>query len=266
MPHLPVNGLNLHYDLAGQADPPVIFLHGLGSSAADWALQIPVFAPRHRVITLDLRAHGETSNPNGGFTIEQMADDVAGLLARLEQPPAHVVALSLGGCVALALALHHSPRVQSLTLVNTFARYRPAGARSLYRQLKRVYLLYFAPMTRVAEFIAGGLFPKPEQHLYREAAIARLSKNHKSTYFAAIRALVRFNALDQLSAIRQPTLIVAGDRDTTVSLSAKETLHRAIPHSRLLIIPNSGHATPYDQFEVFNKEVLEFIERLKDKG
>ena len=266
MPVAPLNDLNLHYDLTGHADPPVVFLHGLGSSAADWALQVPVFAPHHRVITLDLRAHGETANPNGGFTIEQMADDVAGLLARLEQPPAHVVALSLGGCVALALALRHSARARSLTLVNTFARYRPAGARSLYRQLKRMYLLHFAPMTRVAEFIADGLFPKPEQQPYREAAIASLSKNSRRTYLAALRALVRFNALDQLPAIRQPTLIVAGDRDTTVSLSAKETLHRAIPGARLLVVPDSGHATPYDQSEIFNKAVLEFIGRIKDEG
>ena len=106
--------------MTGRADaPPVLFLHGLGSSAADWALQVPVFAECYGVITLDLRAHGESTGPIGRFTIEQMADDVAGLLSQLDEPPAHVVALSLGGCVALALAIRHGERVRSLTLVNT---------------------------------------------------------------------------------------------------------------------------------------------------
>lgn len=262
MPFASVNGIHLRYDVAGRAaprSPPVVFLHGLGSSSADWALQVPVFAERYRVITLDLRAHGESTDSTGRFTVEQMADDVGGLLAQLNEPPAHVVALSLGGCVALALALHHPARVRSLTLVNAFAKYTPVGLRGALRSLRRMWLLWFAPMSSVADFVARGLFPKPEQRPYYEAAVASLSKNRRSTYFASIRAILAFNALDQLHAIRQPTLIVAGDRDQTVPRSAQTALHRAIPGSRLLVAPDSGHATPYDQAELFNRAVLEFI-------
>ncbi len=231
----------------------------MGSSSADRTLQVPAFSPTHRVIAVDLRAHGQSNNPTGSFTIEQMADDVAGLLTQLGQPPAHVVALSLGGCVALALAQRHSARVRSLTLVNTFAKYQPAGSRGLARQLQRLYLLSFGSMPQVAAFVARGLFPKPEQAPHRQAAIASLSQNPRRTYFAAMRALLRFNVLDQLPTLQHPALVVTGDRDTTVALSAKETLHRGLPHSRLLVIPDSSHATPYDQFEIFNQAVMEFI-------
>ena len=260
MPFARLKGIDLHYDVTGRAGAPtVLFLHGLGSSAADWALQVPVFAEICRVITLDLRAHGETTDSTGRFTVEQMADDVGELLSQLGEPPAHVVALSLGGCVALALALRHPARVRSLVLVNTFTRYRPVGLRGAFRQARRLWLLYTAPMSSVAAFVAGGLFPKPEQRPYYEAAVASLSKNRRSTYLASLRALLVFNLLDRVSAIRSPTLIIAGDRDNTVPLSAKESLQRAIPGSRLLVIPDSGHATPYDQAELFNRTVSEFI-------
>jgi 3-oxoadipate enol-lactonase len=265
MPFAEVNHIRLHYEIHGGPGPAVIFLHGLGSSADDWALQVPVFAARYRVITLDLRAHGQ-SESNGRFSIETMADDVGELLAQLDAAPAHMVGLSLGGCVALMLALRHPAHVRSLAIVNSFARYRPNGWAGLRRGLKRAWLLMFKPMPALAAFVAEGLFPKPEQRPFYEAAIASLSKNDRRTYWQSIRAIRFFDIEKQVNAIRCPTLIVAGDRDTTVSLASKEFLHCAIPGSQLLVVPDSGHATPYDQSEIFNRVVLEFIERMKDEG
>ncbi len=265
MPFADVNHIRLHYEVYGGPGPTVVFLHGLGSSADDWPLQIPVFAERFRVIALDLRAHGQSTS-DGRFSIEMMAEDVAELLAQLGEPPAHVVGLSLGGCVALALGLRRPERVRSLTLVNTFARYHSNGRASLGRGLKRIWLLWFRPKEAMAAFVAEGLFPKPEQRPLYEAAVASLSKNSRYRYFLSIRAIGRFDVEAQLSAIHCPTLIVAGDRDTTVPLEWKERLHRSIPGSQLLIIPDSGHATPHDQYEVFNREVMGFIERVKGEG
>jgi pimeloyl-ACP methyl ester carboxylesterase len=123
MPFAPVNNINLRYEVTG-GGPAVVFLHGLGSSADDWALQVPEFAKQFRVVTLDMRGHG-ASKARGGYSIEQMADDVAKLLRQLGLPPAHIIGLSMGGCVAIALGIHHAESVRSLALVNTFARYQP---------------------------------------------------------------------------------------------------------------------------------------------
>ena len=263
MPFAHVNRINLHYETKGQG-PAVLFLHGLGSSADDWALQVPAFAEQYRVITLDLRAHGQ-SESNGQFSIETMADDVGELLTQLDAAPAHAVGLSLGGCVALALALRHASRVRSLTIVNSFARYRLNGWATFQRGLKRTWLLLFKPMPALAAFVAEGLFPKLEQRPFYEAAIASLSKNDKRTYWQSIRAIRFFDIEQQVSAIRCPTLIVAGDRDTTVPLASKQFLHRAMTGSHLLIVPDSGHATPYDQYEIFNRAVMEFIQRAESR-
>ena len=129
MPAIRLGDVTLHYEARGPGGAPIVLLHGLGSSSADWALQLPVLAARHRVLAPDLRAHGRSSRPPARLTVDAMAGDVAALLAALDSPPAHVVGLSLGGCVALVLALDHPARVRSLTLVNTFARLAPAGPR-----------------------------------------------------------------------------------------------------------------------------------------
>ena len=242
--------------------PAVVFLHGLGSSSADWALQLPVFAGRYYVLAPDLRAHGRSRDFGGRglFSIEQMADDVAELLRVRGEPPAHVAGLSLGGCVAQALAIHHPERVRSLTLVNTFAKHAPHGRGGFLRSFMRLGLVLFAPMPVLARWVGQGLFPKAEQREFVEAAGASLGQNPRRAYLASMLAITRFDLRPQLHKIACPTLVVAGDRDLTVPLRAKELLQRSIPGAQFLLVADSGHATPYDQQEAFNRAVLDFIE------
>jgi pimeloyl-ACP methyl ester carboxylesterase len=240
-----------------------VLLHGLGSSSADWRFQLPALSARYRVIVPDLRGHGRSPRGRGPLTAGAMAADVAALLAGLGAPPAHVVGLSLGGCVALSLALDHPARVRSLTLVNTFARPTPAGARGALRFLARLGLLACAPMSVVAAHVARGLFPRPEQaDLYR-AAVASLSANPRSTYLACVRGLLRFDVRARLGELRCPTLVVAGEGDATVPLAAKTLLHRSIPGAALAVIEHSGHVTPYDQSDRFNALLLRFLDGVR---
>lgn len=192
-----------------------------------------------------------------------MAGDVAALLAGLAGEPAHVVGLSLGGCVALSLALDHRERVRSLTLVNAFARPAPAGTRSALRFLTRLGLLACAPMSVVAAHVARGLFPRPDQaDLYRRA-LASLSANPRSTYLACVRGLLGFDVRTRLGEVRCPTLVVAGADDTTVPLAAKRLLHRSIPGAELAVVADSGHVTPYDQADRFNALLLRFLDGVR---
>jgi len=251
----------LHHESTGPADgAPIVLLHGLGSCGSDWGLQLPALADRHRVITFDLPGHGRSPLPSGPVTIAAMAHDVAEVLRRLTLGPVHLVGLSLGGCVALALAAGFPEDVRTLTLVNTFAKLRPAGARGVGRMLKRVALLTVAPIPVMAASVARDLFPLPDQeHLYR-AAVESLGRTSRRSYAASMRALARVDLREELASIRCPTLVIAGARDPTVPLAAKELLARRIPGARLLVIPESRHATNIDQPEAFNRAVLEFVE------
>jgi len=213
------------------------------------------------VVTLDLPGHGASPAPSRRPTIEGMAADVAAVAAAALGEPAHVVGLSLGACVALRLALQAPTSVCSLTLVNPFARVRPGGPSDLARMARRLLLLAAAPMPVLAAHVARGMFPWPEQRALHEAAVASLGATSRGAYAATMRALARFDARGQVTAIRRPTLIVAGDRDRVVPLAAKLALARAIPGARIEVVPASGHATPYDQPDAFNRLLLDFLTR-----
>ncbi len=237
----------------------LVLLHGLGSSSGDWSLQLPAFGARYRVLLIDLPGHG--SSPLAGRpTIEAMADAVSATLDSRGVVRVHALGLSLGGCVALALALTAPARVRSLTLVNSFARLRPAGLRGVWRMAVRLALLATAPMTTVAAHVASGLFPAPEQHALYAAAVASLGRTPRAGYAAAVRALARFDARGRLADIRCPTLVIAGAMDRTVPLATQEALARTIPSARLSVIPGSRHATPQDQPDLFARAVLSFLE------
>jgi 3-oxoadipate enol-lactonase len=252
----------VYYERRGRREgtaPLVVFLHGLGSSAADWAPQLAPFGARHRLLLVDLPGHWRSALPRGRLTIATMAERVAALLERLAEPPVHVVGLSLGGCVGLELALSARTCVRSLTLVNTFARLTPPDAAGGLRLLARLVLLGTAPMSVVASLVARGLFPEPRHaHLYR-LAVRSLSRTPRRAYFASVAALAAYDARSRLARVACPTLVVAGERDRTVSLASKRALAGGIPGARLEIVRDSGHAPPYDQPETFNRLALEFL-------
>jgi 3-oxoadipate enol-lactonase len=251
----------LHHEAGGRIDgPPLVLLHGLGSSSTDWRYQRSALGAAYRVIVPDLRGHGRSPRGRGRLTAETMAADVAALLQSLDASPAHVVGLSLGGCVALALALDHPARVRSLTLVNTFARLTPTGPRGALRMLARLGLLACAPMRVVAAHVAHGLFPRPEQRELYLAAVASLGGNSRRAYLASIRGLASFDVRRRLGEVRCPTLVVAGDRDTTVPLASKRLLQQSIAGAALRVVSDSGHVTPCDQAALFNALLLGFVD------
>jgi len=262
MPYRTVNGLRMYYQLQGSG-PAVILLHGLGSCAEDWWLQLPVLSERYRVLAPDLRGHGRTDKPPRPYTVPQMAEDVVRLMGALDIDQAHVVGLSLGGLVAQALATGYETRVRSLVLVNTFARLRVGGPAGWWRLLRRGLVLIVGGVGRQAELVAQAMFPHRGQEAVRRAAVERLRANDPSAYQAAMLAALRFKGWDRLPSIRAPTLVVAGAEDTTVDLVAKEELAAGIPGARLEMIPGSGHATPIDRPAHFNWLLLQFLREVE---
>jgi pimeloyl-ACP methyl ester carboxylesterase len=146
-------------------------------------------------------------------------------------------------------------------LVNTAARFVSNSWRQRLMGMKRMASVYLFGMDRVAEAVAMRLFPKPEQTQLRREATERIRNNDLAAYRATLWAIARFDAQARLDEIRRPTLVVAGDQDTTVPLASKRRLAERIPDSRLEIIGDSGHATPVDQPESFNRVVIQFLEQ-----
>ncbi len=259
MPFVQANRINLYYDETGSGEP-VILLHGLGSCSDDWLLQMQPLAQRFRMIALDLRGHGRSAKPNESYSLALFALDVAALMDVLDVWQANIIGLSLGGCVAQQLALDFPQRLKCLVLVNTFARIDLGSPIDAMMLVLRMSVLSFFGLPMQARLVARRLFPKPEQAALRQMAQERIAANDPAAYRRCIAAVRAFDARRQLRQIACPTLVIAGDRDTTVSLRAKRLLAQQIPGARLEIVADSGHATPIDQAEVFNRIVFEFLD------
>jgi pimeloyl-ACP methyl ester carboxylesterase len=244
---------------ASCARAPVVLLHGLGSSSRDWLFQRPALDPRYRVLAVDLPGHGSCPRARRPLSVHGMAEAVARVLKDEALPASHVIGVSLGACVALALALHAPERVRSLTLISGFARLRPAGAAGGLRLLLRLALLTAAPMRLVASQVARATFPHPDQHDLRRLAVESLQRTSRRGYVAAIGALLAFDVRDHLGRVRCPTLVLAGGDDRTVPASAARALAAGIPGARLVSVPGAGHAPHCDTPAVVNAAVLEFL-------
>ncbi len=255
------DAVQLSYRIDGDRGPLVLLLHGLGSSGADWVLQVEALRGQYRCLAVDQRGHGDSPMPAGWSTLHDMANDVAGLLAELGEGPAHLVGLSLGGGVALVLALERPELVRSLTIVNASATLS-GGWQRVPSSIVRLALLLGGRMDWLGAWVARGLFPGAHQSQLRELTRQRIAGNSRLNYLKSVAAIVRFDLRDQVSQIAAPTLVVAGDRDRTVLLEAKRALAAAIPGARLQIVEGSGHATPLDAAERFNAILLAFLQQL----
>lgn len=260
-----LDAMDLAYSETGSG-LPLILIHGLGSSQRDWELQGPVFARHYRVVTVDLRGHGQSPKPKGPYRMGQLAADVALLLMRIHARPAHVIGLSLGGAVALQLAIDEPELLRSLVLVNTLPRFVSSSWRVRLLGMRRLATSYFGGMDTMADDVARSLFPLAEQLPLRLEAGMRLALNDPAAYRSCLWALVRFDVTFMLDLIRCPTLVVAGDRDPTLGLEAKRLLAQAIPDARFQVIADSGHATPIDQHEAFNALTTAFLAEVDAGG
>jgi 3-oxoadipate enol-lactonase len=262
MPTLTVNSAEIHYQESGTG-APVLLLHGLGSCGDDWWLQTPSLMQHFRVVRPTLRGHPPSSLIRGPVTIYTLAADIARLMEALDIKRAHVVGLSLGGAVAQVLASDFPDKVARLVLVNTFARLRPTAPREAYTLARRVVVSRFFPPTTASKVVAHDLFPRPDQAALRDLALQRAGVNDAVSYRQLIDTIRRFDGRAQLARIQAATLIVTGDRDVVVPRGCQQQLVRSIARARWHIVRDSGHATPIDQPEEFNRVVLEF---LRDEG
>lgn len=263
MPRCHVRDIELYYEIAGEG-PPLLLLHGLGSSTRDWEHQLPHFAPHYQVINVDLRGHGRSDKPRGPYTVPIFADDVALLLRMLGCGPAHVVGLSLGGMIAFQLAVSAPELVRSLVIVNS----SPFSLTRNWKERLTVMLLIATRwlvvriwgMQKMGEIIAKGMLPGPENAEQRKVAAARWAENDKAAYLASVRALAGWSVRDRLPTIQCPTLVVAAEHDY-LPLALKEEYVAQMPHAELTIIKGAHHFLPVEYPAEFNQVVGAFLAR-----
>jgi pimeloyl-ACP methyl ester carboxylesterase len=263
MAWLSLRDAELYVEESG-AGPPLVLLHGLGGSGADWEPTVAAFHDRFRVVRVDLRGCGRTRDllhPHGPFTLPQLSADVVAVLGQLRAGPAHLLGWSLGGMIALQLAVDAPQLVRSLCLVNTGPDWTPKTP--LQRLALRLRgsvttLLGPGPMARV---VAPRLFPGRDQEALRRRYIERLAGSDKGSYAALLEAILGWSVADRLGSISCPTLVVASEGDYT-SVASKEAWARQMPDARLAVVPQSRHALPLEAPDRLHALVAGFLDPL----
>ncbi len=238
----------------------MVLLHGLGVSSDSWRLQVgPLSSAGYRVIAPDMRGFGRSAYP-GRMNIQVMAGDVIALIAALlNGRRVDLVGISMGGTIALQIALQAGRLVNRLVLANTFAHLRPQGLGLKAYYAYRMLLVHTLGVRLQGRLVARRLFPNPDQEDLRAAYREQISMANPAAYRAAIRSLARFDAREQLSRIQSPTLVVTGEADTTVPPAVQDQLRAGIRRARQVYLPRAGHAMSVAQPEAFNAVVLAFL-------
>ncbi len=259
MPTITVNSTELFYERIGNG-PPLLLIHGLGSSSDDWAFQREDFAREHTLILPDLRGSGRSAKPPGPYSITQFAADLWALLDALDIEYTDILGFSLGGAVALEMALARPAHTRRLIVCNALANYRTDTWRKWFEAHLQLALVRTLGLRRTARLIANRLFPHEDQAPKRQRVIDVVGANPRRAYLASIHALIGWSALERLPTLHCQTLIISAEYDYT-PLADKRGEAAHFPQAEFVVIPGSRHGTPFDATDVFNACVLEFLAR-----
>ncbi len=264
VPTLRLADLDLYYEAVGEG-PPLVLLHGLGSSGLDWEFQVPHFRDRFRVVTPDLRGHGRSAKPPGPYPIPLLAADGARFLGALELAPAHVFGVSMGGMIGLQLAADEPEAVRSLVAVNTMPEVFVRTLKQRWMLWQRLAIVRLFGMRAWARFLAPRFFPGDEHAELRRAFVERWSTADRYGFLAALRGFLGWSVTERLSEIEAPTLVIAAEHDFT-SVESKREWAARMPRAEPVVVPDSRHALPGERPEELNRLVEEFLHRVEGDG
>jgi len=260
MPFAQINGMQMHYQIYGEGEP-LLLVHGLGSSGRDWEIQYAHFAQNYQVIVFDGRGHGQSDKPPGPYSIARFAEDCAKLLKFLELEQVHVVGISMGGMIALQLAVDYPEMMKSLVVVNTGPELVVHSLNDLFQLWQRLLIIRLVGMRKLGEILSRRLFPKPEQEVLRKIFIERSAENDPRSYINSLKGMVGWSVVDCLHKITCPTLIVAADNDYT-PVEEKRPFVERIPNVQLAVIEDAHHAVTVERPEEFNRIVEDFLRKI----
>lgn len=268
-----VNGQTMAYLDVGEG-PPVILIHGFGGSMWQWEHQLPALSPTFRVITPDLIGSGLSDKPEIEYRPEQMLEYFVEFMDNLHIQQAALVGNSMGGGLAMGMALTHPKRVTKLVLIDGL----PANVRekitspSIKRALETgtpSWLVSFG------NWLFGGLMTESilkeivyDHSLLTPAVLERSNRNRRRP--ALIRPLMTVrdtlplweaDLAQRIGEIGHPTLVLWGEEDRVFPISVGEELHRAIKGSQFIPIPKAGHIPQWEQPAIANQAMVEFISR-----
>lgn len=231
-----------------------------------WEAQVAAFGGDYRVIRFDPRGVGQSDKPAGGYTVDQLTADTAALIEALGVGPCVVFGTSLGGVVALELALTRPELVRGLIVAAT-----PAGAKGEPTPPETQMAMFRGaalPMEQAAAALQDLLFASGYHDDHPELLEAAIAKRRDYpapplALMGPLQSVLAYDPLDRLGELSCPTLILHGEDDLIVPVGNATILGEHIAGARVVTVPHAGHALVIEAAEAVNEAVGEFLAALQ---
>lgn len=263
MPKVKANNITLNYEQQGTGEP-LILIPYLTADHACYAFQVAEYAKHFTCISLDLRGTGESDKPEGAYSTEVLADDVAAFMQALGIPKAHVSGLSLGAAIGMWLAAKYPDTVTSLSLHSGWAK-----TDAYLRTVIEGFQVMAKAIGSVPDMVILALFPwclTPELYATKPDYIKALADFVRSrpvqtveSFMQQSNAVIAHDVKAQLTRITAPTLITFGRHDVATSTRFADQMKGNIRTSALLIFEDCAHAPIYENVAEFNDRTLQFL-------
>ena len=242
---------------AGASGPALIFVHGVGSTAAIWDSQLDAFGGDFRAVAIELRGNGALVDPDPALiTREGFAQDVLAVAEASGIDRFTIVGCSLGGVVAFELWKRVPERIEAMVIVGSFAQYPNAQA---YADGVKAAARDAGDMVSFAQIRAPKLGLPPDR---TRVTIDQMARKSIPCYVASTQATWTGDYRDALSTIDVPVLVACGERDTIAPRALSEEIAAGIPGARFVEISEAGHVANADNPEAFNRELRAFLREL----
>lgn len=265
MPTVQANGIDINYEVQGDGEPLVLIPY-LAADQACYAFQVAAYAKHFTCYSVDLRGAGLSGKPEGTYTTELFADDVAAFIEAAGIGPAHVFGLSVGAAAGMWLAAKHPALVKSLSLHSAWDRTDP-----FLRAIVEAWQIMAQGLGSVTEMVIRGVFPfcfTPELYAARPEYIESLADFVRGRPMPPVDAFLRqsgavleHDARAVLGSVQAPAQITFGRHDIVTSTRFAGPLTEAISGSEVVVFEDCSHAPIYENAGEFNERTLAFLRR-----
>ena len=265
MPVVQANGIDINYEVQGEGEPMVLIPY-LAAEQACYAFQVGEYAKHFTCYSIDPRGAGLSSKPEGEYTTELLADDVAAFMAATGIGRAHIFGVSLGAAAGMWLAGKHPELVTTLSLHSAWDKTDP-----FLRVILEGWRIMANGLDSVTEMVIAGILPfclTPELYAARPEYVDALADFVRSRPMPPVDAFMRqsgavlaHDATGILGSIQAPTLITYGRHDIVTSTRFAAPLTDGIANTELIVFEDCAHAPIYENVEAFNGRTLAFLQR-----
>jgi len=265
MPVVQANGIDINYEVQGEGEP-IVLIPYLAADQACYAFQVAEYAKHFTCYSVDLRGAGLSGKPEGEYTTELLADDVAAFMQAAGVGRAQIFGVSLGASVGTWLAAKYPEQVKSLSLHSAWDKSDP-----FLTVIVEGWRLAANALDSVTEMVIQSIFPfcfTPELYAARPEYVDSLAEFVRSRPMPPVDAFMRqsgavlaHDATAILGSIQAPTLITYGRHDCVTSTRFAAPLTEGIADTELIVFEDCAHAAIYEDVEGFNQQTLDFLQR-----